>query len=317
MPKPKKPPREPEPPAPVPDDWPDLRASFLLGMRSTRRSPRTITNYAGSCDTYARWLAAHSPGRLVADSTRDDLRGFLVDLEDRGNAPNTISTRHRGLRALFKFLAAEEVIEADPMRQIPAPQITEERVPPALTIEQVDAMIAACPKSTFTGARDRALIALISSSGIRASEAIDLTEADLELDREQPFVIVRGKGDRFREAACSHEAALAVRMYLNKRRTQPTAFRSELWLSRMGGPFTTTGLRQAVQAAAKRAGITEDVHTHALRHTATHHMLDRGMSEHNVANQLGHRSLKMLARYGRAKATERARDDFFRTQDGA
>lgn len=307
-------PPEASAPAPVPDDWPELRASFLLGLRAARRSPRTVQGYAGSCDLFARFLAQRSPGRLVEEATRDDLRAFLVELEDRGNAPNTLATRHRGLRALFKFLTSEEIIASDPMRAIPTPSITEERVPAALTVEQIDSMVKACPRSTFIGARDRALITLISSSGVRASEALGLTETDLMLDSETPYVVVRGKGDRFREAACSHEAALAVRAYLRARRKHPAAHRRELWLSRLGTPMTTSGLRQSVQGAAKRAGITEHVHTHSLRHSATHGMLTRGMSEHNVATQLGHKGLKMLARYGRARATERSRDDFFRTQ---
>jgi site-specific recombinase XerD len=301
--------------ADVPDDWPDLRASFLLSLRATRRSPRTVQGYAGSCDQFARFLAERSPGRLVECTTRDDLRAFMVALEDRGNAPNTLATRHRGLRALFKFLTSEEIIAIDPMRAIPAPSITEERIPPALTAEQIAAMVKVCSRSMFTGIRDRALILLISSSGVRAAEAIGLAERDLMLDNEQPFVIVRGKGDRFREAACSHEAALAVRAYLRARRKRPTAHRPELWLSRTGGGMTTSGLRQVVRDAADRAGLDERVTTHSLRHTATHAMLERGMSEHNVATQLGHKSLKMLARYGRARATERSRDDFFRSQE--
>jgi site-specific recombinase XerD len=300
---------------PAPEDWPDLRASFLLGLRAARRSPRTIEGYAGSCDAFAAFLAERSPGRPVEATTRDDLRAFLVSLEDRGNAPNTIATRHRGLRALFKFLTSEEIIPADPMRTIPTPSITEERIPAALTPEQVDAMVKACPRSTFTGTRDRALILLISSSGVRASEALGLTETDLALDTETPFVVVHGKGDRVREAAVSHDAALAIRGYLRARRKQPAAHRRDLWLGRLGEPLTTSGLRQIVQSAAMRAGIPDKVHTHALRHTATHHMLARGMAEHNVATQLGHKSLKQLARYGRARATERSRDDFFRTQD--
>ncbi len=299
----------------VPQDWPDLRSSFLLGLRAARRSPRTVEGYAGSCDAFARFLAERSSGRLIEATTRDDLRAFLVSLEEHGNAPNTIATRHRGLRALFKFLASEEIITADPMRTIPTPSITEERIPAALTPEQVDAMVKACPRSTFTGTRDRALILLISSSGVRASEAIGLTEADLTLDTETPYVVVRGKGDRVREAAVSHDAALAIHAYLRARRKQPGAHRRDLWLSRLGAPLTTSGLRQIVQSAAARAGLDVKVHTHALRHTATHNMLARGMAEHNVATQLGHKGLKQLARYGRARATERSRDDFFETQD--
>jgi site-specific recombinase XerD len=303
-------------PSDVPADWFELRADFRLSLRSVNRSERTIATYLGQCDAYANWLAEMVPGRLVAQSTRSDLRGYLVALKDRGLAPNSVSTAHRGLRALFKFAAADEIIATNPMRDIPAPQITEERVPPALSAEQLDAMVKACaPTSVFTGARDRALILLISSSGIRASECIGLTEADLHLDSEQPYVVVRaGKGDRYRESACSHEAALAIRAYLRQRRKRPAAHRPELWLSRTGNALTSSGLLQIVRDAGKRVGL--DVHTHALRHSATHGMLSRGMPEHDVATQLGHKSLKMLARYGRARAVERSRAAFFRGKGG-
>src|SRR5262249_16495513 len=180
----------------------------------------------------------------------------------------------------------------NPMAAIPAPSITEERVPPALTADQIEAMVKACaPRSTFTGARDRALILLISSSGLRSSETLGLTEDDLHLDSDQPFVVVKGKGDRYREAAVSFEPAHAVRVYVRARRTHSSAWRSELWLGRTGEPFTGSGLRQIVKDAARRAGVG-NVHVHALRHSATHNMLNRGMSDHDVATQLGHKSLK-------------------------
>jgi integrase/recombinase XerD len=305
-------PDQPVPEGAGPPDWPELRTSFALAMRTPRLSPRTIATYLEGCDQFARFLAERSPGRLVEHVTRDDLRAFLVSLEDRGLKPNSVATRHRALRALFKFMVSDEIIVTNPMAAIPTPRITEERVPPALTPDQVDATVKACgPKSTFIGARDRALILLISSSGIRASECLGLTEADLHLDSEQPYVVVRGKGDRYREASCSYEAARAVLAYLRQRRKRPDSYRPELWLARTENALTTSGLLQIVREAGKRVGL--DLHTHALRHSATHGMLARGMSDHDVATQLGHKSLKMLGRYGRARATERSRASFFRT----
>jgi integrase/recombinase XerC len=297
----------------VPDGWPQLRAQFKLAMRGNL-ADATIATYLEGTDAFARFLAERSPGCPVEAATRDDLRAFLADLADRGLKPNTCATRHRALRALFKFMVGDEIIDVNPMRAIPSPRITEERVPPALTPDQIDAMVAACgPKGTFAGSRDRALILLISSSGIRAAECIGLREADLHLDSETPHVEVKGKGDRYRKAACSYDAARAVLAYLRQRRKRPTAYRPELWLSRTGKGMTTSGLLQVVRDAGKRVGI--DVHTHALRHTATHQMLERGMSDHDTATQLGHKGLKQLARYGRARATERSQAAFFRTLD--
>jgi integrase len=99
-----------------------------------------------------------------------------------------------------------------------------------------------------------------------------------------------------------------------KRAGHRGARRSELWLSRTGGALALAALRQAVQDAAKRAGV-DGVHVHALRHSATDHMLRRGMTEHDVATQLSRKSLKMLGRYGRATAPERSRAAFHATQE--
>jgi site-specific recombinase XerD len=295
-----------------PADWEDLRASFVLDLRTAHRSPRTVDTYLAGGDAFARFLAQRSPGRLIEQTRRDDLRAFLVGLADQGRKANSIATRHRALRALFKFMVREEVITTSPMDAIPSPTITDERVPPALTPEQVEQMVGVCaPKSTFLGARDRALILLIASAGIRASECIGLTEEHLHLDSDEPYVVVHGKGGRDREAACSYAAAKAVMAYLRQRRKRPDAHRSELWLGRTGRPLTTKGLLALVTEAGKRVGL--DVHTHALRHTATDWMLSRGMQEHDVATQLGHKGLKQLARYGRARAVERSRSAFFRT----
>jgi site-specific recombinase XerD len=300
-------------PDPVPADWRDLRASFVLALRAARRSPATVATYTDGCDQFARFLHEHAPGRLIEQATRDDLRGFLVDLEDRGRAPGTVAARHRALRALYKFLKAEEIIETDPMRAIPSPTVTQERIPPALTVEQIDAIVAKCrPKSTFTGSRDRALILLLSSSGLRSGECLALTEADLHLDVDEPYVTVRhGKGDKAREAAVSFEAAAAIQSYLRQRRKHAARHRPELWLSRAHHALTASGLLQVVHDAGARVGL--DVHVHSLRHSAAHQMLfDKGMQEHDVAFQLGHKGTKQLARYGAARAAERSRSAFFR-----
>jgi site-specific recombinase XerD len=301
-------------PGEVPPGWPELRKSFMLGLRVAGRTDATRTTYGDSVDAFARWYAEHAPGRPVEYATRDDLRGFLVWMEDRGLTANTRATRFRALRALYKFVVSDEIIPASPMANITTPRVTEERVPPALTPEQVDAMVAKCrPRSTFIGARDRALLLLISSSGLRAAEALGLTEDDLVLDSETPYAIVqKAKGGRVREASVSRESALAVLTYLRQRAKHKAAHRPELWLSRTGAPMTVGGLRKVVHDAGARVGL--DVHTHALRHTATNLMLARGMQEHDVAVQLGHKGTKQLARYGAARATERSRASFFRTQ---
>jgi site-specific recombinase XerD len=296
----------------VPADWPELRASFVLSLRAAQRSKSTIATYTDGLDLFATFLADIAPGRLVEQATRDDLRSFFVGLRDRGLSDNTIGTRHRALRALFKFMAAEDIIETDPMRQIPVVKITDEKVPQALTTEQIETIVKACaPARTFVGARDRALILLVSSSGIRASECLGLTEADLHLDSETPFVRVLGKGGAHREAAVSFEAARAVLAYLRLRRKHKAAHRPELWLSRAGHALSVSGLRQIVHDAGERAGI-DGLYTHALRHSAVHAMLDRGMQEHDVMVQAGWTSTKQLQRYGRARAVERSRAAFFR-----
>jgi site-specific recombinase XerD len=296
----------------LPADWPDLRRSFVLSLRATRRSPRTVETYLQGCDAFARFLHEHEPGRLVEQASKDDLRAFLVDLQDRGRKPGTVATRHRALRALFRFATEEGVITTNPMATIPQPAISEERVPPALEPEQVDAMVNACrPKSTFIGARDRALLLLIASSGIRSGECLGLTEDDLVLDSATPYVRVRhAKGDRYREPAISLAAAKAIDGYLRQRRKHPAAHRRELWLSRAHHALTSSGLLQLVHDAGERVDL--DVHVHALRHAAVHSMLARQMAEGDVMVQAGWTNPKMLGRYGRAKATERSRAAFFR-----
>jgi integrase/recombinase XerD len=298
----------------VPADWPALRASFVLSLRAAKRSPATVTTYCDGVDAFAAFLHERAPDRLVEAATRDDLGAFLVELADRGLSDNTVATRHRALRALYKFMLGEEIIVANPMKQIPVPQITRERVPEALEAEQVDAIVKACaPKSTFVGARDRALILLIASSGIRASECLGLREEHLHLDRDQPFVTVVGKGGAVREPSVSFEAAAAVATYLRQRGKHKAAHRPELWLSRTGNPLTVSGLRQIVADAGERVGLK--VFTHGLRHSAVHQMLARGMNDSDVQVQAGWKSLKQLGRYGAARKVERSRASFFGTLD--
>lgn len=304
---------------PPPDPDADLVDSFVRSKRAKNLSPATLDAYRVDLRQFATW--AHSKGFALATIRRRDVEAFLGDGLDHGLAAATIARRFRTLQQFYKWAAAEDEVDADPVAGMPPPHVPVQP-PPVISPDHIRRLLDACatPRSgpgrkaptdgraTFENRRDAALIHILSTTGVRSSELVDLQLADVDLTNGTFTVL--GKGRRARVVALMPKAADALDRYLRQRRKHPHANLPWLWLG-VKGRLTNSGLRQLLERRCANAGL-EPINPHRFRHTFAHEAKSRGMQDGDLMAIAGWQSPQMLHRYGASAAAERAREAHLR-----
>ena len=262
-------------------------ADFVSYLRLKNLSSRTIVEYMKALRGLFRWLNQDDGSPTTI--TTAQLRAYLSSLMEKGRTPKTISNYTIVIKRFFGFLCAEGYIEEDPSRRLPNPKIGK-RLPRALTLEQVQALLSVFDKDSPLERRDRVLIYLMYACGLRISEAVAVRGEDIDL--EQGTLRVVGKGDKERSLYLKPVVVGMLRCYMAG--TKPQDY---LFPGRFGGHITDRNIHMRFKRYAGRAGLPEDVSPHALRHSiAVHYLLERAPLPF-VQNLLGHASLATTGIY--------------------
>lgn len=264
---------------------------FLNALRSGRNfSQHTLRAYSADLREFERFRARRPTARNPENIDRGFVRAYLAHLQSGKPARSTVLRKISSLRSFVRYLRDEGEIVKDPFLNIPLPK-KERRLPQFLSESEMRTLLEGFPKtSDWKNLRDRAILELLYSSGLRRSELAQLNAHDV--DYISGVVRVFGKGGRERIVPVGDRALSAVRKYLAKRPRPKEGGRAEpLWLNAKEGRLGDAGVALIVRRSGKAAKIFKRISPHALRHSFATVLLDRGCDLRALQEMLGHKSL--------------------------
>jgi integrase/recombinase XerC len=266
-------------------------------------SPHTCRAYRNDLEQFLGYLGRESSdraGKEEAIAVRDvdelDVRSFVGFLYEKCEK-STISRKLSALRSFFRFMVRRGVIDTNPADTVLSPK-RGKPVPNYLPVDEVFRLLDGMKGDSVLAVRNRAILETLYSTGIRVAELAGMNVGDV--DFEQGFVRVVGKGNKERLAPVGERALKSIRIYLDKRvrakGTEITAGEALLINSR-GGRLTTRSIARLLEKVVRQLGLMRPITPHGLRHTFATHMLDAGADLRVVQELLGHASLKTTQRY--------------------
>jgi integrase/recombinase XerC len=261
-------------------------------------SPHTCRNYSKDLEQFEKFLKTSglhlSPeGEIeMGKVDRWTLRKYLSSLH-RKNKKSSIARKISTLRSFFKYLVREQRVTANPAKSVSTPK-REKPLPSTLTVDEAFRLVES-PIEAGKGqqARDRAILELLYSSGIRVSEMVGLNLN--QLDMELGIVKVMGKRRKERIVPVGSKAIEAVNAYVEERGV--VNGEDPLFINSRGGRLTARSVGRLVKTYTTRSGIFRKISPHSLRHTFATHLLDSGADIREIQEMLGHASLSTTQRY--------------------
>jgi integrase/recombinase XerC len=303
------------PPPATGTDFATAVARFLRTLGAERgSSPLTLKSYREDLLQLEEFL--QSAGcRGPADTTTVILRRFAAGLHATGYAAATVARKLASTRSFFAFCQREGWVRANPAKPLRGPR-RPRSLPRFLTGDEIGRLLAAPPATSAAGLRDRAILELMYSSGVRVRELVSLDDGDLDL--RGATIRVRGKGRRERLGIVGSHAQAALRAWLAARRT-PAAARGAarpLFTNKLGTRLSVRGVARLLEKHLAVAGLVGRASPHTLRHSFATHLLDAGADIRSVQELLGHKSLVTTQIYTHV-TTSRLLADFDRAHPRA
>ncbi len=264
--------------------------TYLEGVRGL--SPRTVRSYREDMERFAAFAGDPPTGAV----SRDDLRGFVAWLSQKGYSESSVNRMLSGLRGFFAYCLDQGLIGSDPcegLRSLKAPR----RLPEFLFEDEAAAFVELPRGEGFAPARDRALLEFFYSTGCRLSEVTGLEMRALDLERGEARVM--GKGSKERIVFLNSKAVASMREYLPLRavRLRAGGTSERVFLSQRGRPLSDRGAAYIVWRWAAASAQAKKVHPHIFRHSFATHLMDRGADIRLVQELLGHSSVSTTQVY--------------------
>jgi len=274
----------------------DLRqfVEFLEGELKTRLDMKA-EQAALDASLAKKSVPASITGSILSCDV-ERIRGFLAKLSEQNYSPATMARKIATLRSFHKWVEKRGLVASNPMTLIRTPK-QPRRLPKAITVDQINKLLSAPSDSDMLGARDRAILEVLYSTGIRVSEVVAINRQDIDLDAGQ--LRIRGKGRRERIVPVGSHAAGAVRKYLAVAESERGAIApgAPLFMNKLGSRLSSRSVRRKVAKYLKMAGLDPDISPHTIRHSFATHLLDNGADLRAVQELLGHQSLSSTQVY--------------------
>jgi integrase/recombinase XerC len=268
--------------------WVEKFATYLEAERNA--SKHTLINYRVDLTEFHKFME----GRELTQAGPLDIRRFLSYLTDRQFSRSTLGRKLACLRSFFKFLVRENACTSNPAATIASPK-QEKRLPSFLEVDEIAKLIEAPQGDRWDAKRDKALMELLYSSGLRVGELVAISVEDVDL--ESGLVKVFGKRKKERIVPVGTIALKALRAYLEARPEKNSAIQNPLFINKNYTRLTDRSVRRIILKYARQLGIKKDVYPHMFRHSFATHMLDRGADLRSVQELLGHENLSTTQIY--------------------
>ena len=252
-------------------------------------SGNTLEAYINDLNKLLKFID-DEPDISLLSLTYENLQQFIVRLCDIGISARSQARIISGVKSFYRFLLTEDYLEKDPTELLESPKIGQ-KLPEVLTINEVDNLINSIDLSKAEGQRNRAMLEVLYSCGIRVTELVSLKYSNIYFDEQ--FIIVRGKGDKQRLVPISEKAILEIRNYLIDRHNVKVqkGFEDTLFLNRRGAGLSRIMVFYIIKEQAKIAGIKKNISPHTLRHSFATHLLEGGANLRVIQTMLGHESI--------------------------
>lgn len=251
-------------------------------------SPNTIEAYRNDMAHLEAFMMRND--LKLEDVTLEQLHTFAASLHEYGITPRSQARVLSGVRSFFRFLVLEGVVESDPTELLEWPSLPE-HLPVVLTLEEIDRIEDSIDLSKAEGARNRAIIEVLFSCGLRVSELVNMKLSDLYL--EDRVLLVRGKGNKERLVPVSNKAIADLKRWFFDRNLMKIKPGEDdyVFLNRRGAHLTRTMILIMVKRQAEEAGIKKTISPHTFRHSFATALLQGGADLRSIQAMLGHEKI--------------------------
>lgn len=266
---------------------------YLHGSLSL--SNNTCEAYISDINKYVDFLLKYRNIKVPEDISLDDIRSYLASLKRHNISPGSVARILTSIKSFHKFLMLEKYTTKNVSRLVERPK-TEKKLPTILSIEEVNNLIDNLPLNNPIDYRNKAMIELTYSAGLRVGELVSLKLGDIHL--ELGFLKVYGKGSKERIIPVGELATDSLNAYLNQAR--PLLLKKStdiIFLNQHGKPLSRQAFFLILKEKARLAGIKKNISPHTLRHSFASHLLERGIDLRLIQELLGHEDISTTEIY--------------------
>ena len=270
----------------------ELLKSFIKHLSDERNySEHTVKAYRGDLENFRDFLLKET--KKIEDADVATINAYISTLYGK-NSPASVERKVSAIRSFFSFLVRKDLVAQNPAKLVRTPK-KEKHLPVFLSVDEVFNLVdVKNPEKNPLRVRDRAILELLYSSGLRVSELAGATLVDLSMG--EAIIRVRGKGNKERIVPVGSKALSALGDYLDIReKLKPVS--NHIFLNSRGGSITTRSLARIIKKYGLLSGISKNVSPHVLRHSFATHLLAGGADLRAIQEMLGHASLSTTQKY--------------------
>jgi len=273
-------------------DWPSTINGFRAYLKLEKfLSPNSVEAYLQDMDKLQQFAVSLVPQRKPETIVEQDLKAFMQWVNELGMTPASQARILSGIKAFYKFLLMENLLSHDPSELIEAPRL-QRKLPDTLNILEIDALIGAIDLSKADGMRNKTMLEVLYSCGLRVTELITLKISNLYL--EDDFIKILGKGNKERLVPIGEQASKMITIYLQEIRVHLKIKKGQedyVFLSKRGALLSRVMVFMIIKSLAEKIGLKKSISPHTFRHSFATHLIEGGADLRAVQEMLGHESI--------------------------